>query len=105
MADSHGLRVNLNKINADNLSYASNNYVDIENQLSWLVKNKRVERIILTYDEHMFSTYRDKLNNNHLSYMYDPIKFSEFKVSYVTKYLTFFKKIIKIKFKELFSNK
>jgi hypothetical protein len=105
MADSHGLQINLNKINTDNLSYGSNSYVDIKNQLSWLVKKKKVDRLLLTYDEQMFSSYRDKLNNNYLSYMYDPIKFSEFKVSYITKFLTLFEKMVDIKLREFFLRK
>ena len=105
MADSHGLRINLNKINTDNLSYGSNSYVDIKNQLSWLVKKKKVDRLLLTYDEQMFSSYRDKLNNNYLSYMYDPLKFSEFKVSYITKFLTLFEKMVDMKLREFFLRK
>jgi hypothetical protein len=105
MADSHGLRVNLNKINTDNLSYGSNSYVDIKNQLSWLVKKKKVDTLLLTYDEQMFSSYRDRLNNNYLSYMYDPIKLSEFKVSYITKFLTLFQRMVDIKLREFFLRK
>lgn len=100
MADSHGLKINLNEINADNLSYASNSYVDIKNQLSWIVNNKKVHRVFLSYDEQLFSSYRDNLNINYLSFIYDPLKFSEFKVSYVEKYLNIFQRAFRINIKE-----
>ena len=105
MADSHGLRIDLNKIDIDNLSYGSNSYVDIKNQISWLVKNKSVDRVLLTYDEQMFSSYRDKFNNNYLSYMYNPLKFSEFKVNYITKYLNIFEKALVNNLTEIFFTK
>ncbi|MGI9530325.1 hypothetical protein [Lutimonas sp.] len=94
LADSHGLRINLENIGVDNLSYGSNSYVDIKNQLSWLVKNKDFDRVILTYDEQMFSSYRDNLNNNHLSYFLNPIPISAFRANFIVKYCAVFKKLI-----------
>ena len=52
----------------------------------------------------MFSSYRDKLNNNYISYVLDP-QFSEFKISYLGKFLTLFKKMINIKIMEFFTGK
>jgi hypothetical protein len=105
LSDSHGLQINLDIISANNLSYASNSYVDIKNQLSWLIKNKRVDTVLLTYDEHMFSSYRDNYNNNYLSYFYNPKNITEFKISFLADPLNLFEKLIDNKFKGFFIKK
>lgn len=65
LADSHGPP--LDKTNDQykfyNFSIASDSYVDIKRKVQYLIENSKIERIILTTDEHTLSKYRDKSNN------------------------------------------
>jgi hypothetical protein len=66
-ADSVGWQINTDSINISNLSFGSESYADIEQKIRFLVKEKKIKTAILTYDDHMLSSYRETINNNHRS--------------------------------------
>ena len=104
MTDSHGIGINLEAIGVSNLSFGSNSYVDIKNQLQWLNNNKNFDKILLSVDEQMFSSYRDNLNNNHLSIFLNPKKILKYKASYFIKHFIIIDKMIKYQLKSYFFN-
>lgn len=67
LADSHGFKINTDSIMINNISNKSESYIDMENVLLHLLKHRDVDTLILSYDEHLFNTYRDNLNNNYKS--------------------------------------
>jgi hypothetical protein len=67
-SDSRGHKINTNSLGICNLSMPSDSYIDIKRKIKFLINNKtEVSNIILSYDEHLFSKYRNNRNNNYKS--------------------------------------
>ena len=82
LADSHGFGINTDSFGVSNLSNYSESYVDMESMLYFLINNRKINRIILSYDEHLFNTYRDEINNN-----YKSTWLKSFSIFYTVKYI------------------
>ncbi|WP_300440085.1 hypothetical protein [Christiangramia sp.] len=64
LSDSHGAAIGEFKDSTIyNFSSPSDSYFDIETKLKYLIRNSKVERVLLTVDEHTLSPYRKSLNN------------------------------------------
>lgn len=105
-ADSHGFQINTDTIGFTNLSFGAENYLDIKNKIKYLINNNnKIDTILLTYDDHMFQSYRENLNNNHISshlnsnsLINDIILMSK----YSDKYISIFQKSLSFRFKKIF---
>ena len=76
-SDSRGNHINTDSIGICNLSSPSENYIDIERKIEYLIDKKiEINHIILSYDEHLFSKYRDNANNNYKSIWLDQLSLS-----------------------------
>ena len=80
LADSHGAVIGEFKHDSVyNFSSPSDSYIDIETKLNYLIRHSKVERILLTVDEHTLSPYRKTLNNSDRSVYYSSLgDFSNF---------------------------
>ena len=66
LSDSHGEAINdelFNKIGISNLSFASDSYFDIYLKTCNLIRNKGVDTLYITADDHTLSPYRESMNN------------------------------------------
>ncbi|MAM28979.1 MAG: hypothetical protein CMC13_08130 [Flavobacteriaceae bacterium] len=65
LSDSHGLPIAKysEKYDFYNFSAASDSYVDMRRKLQYLIDNSKIQRLILTVDEHNLSQYRNYSNN------------------------------------------
>lgn len=105
-ADSHGFEINIDTIGFTNLSFGAENYLDIKNKIKYLINNnKKIDTILLTYDDHMFQSYRENLNNNHISshlnsnsLINDIILMSK----YSEKYISIFQESLSYRFGKIF---
>jgi hypothetical protein len=69
LSDSHGLALNNLEIqlNVKNLSFGSDNFLDMYRKLDFVNSLNKIDTVYISLDEHLFSSYRDNFNNNHIS--------------------------------------
>ncbi|GGF25896.1 hypothetical protein [Echinicola rosea] len=79
MADSHGLplKQNLKDKGIMNISWGSDSYEDMRNKLCFYLKEKELDYVLVSVDNHLLSNYREKLNNIEASINYVPLEHSE----------------------------
>tara|TARA_B110000503_G_scaffold142338_1_gene238806 strand:- start:12322 stop:13140 length:819 start_codon:yes stop_codon:yes gene_type:complete len=100
LSDSHGDALgNLTeKINVYNFSAGGDSYIDMNRKLHFLIKNSKIQRVLVSVDDHTLSKYREVMNNVDRSSVFLDWKigdskeklFKLIKNNYVKKYLTFF---------------
>jgi hypothetical protein len=100
LSDSHGDALgNLTeKINVYNFSAGGDSYIDMHRKLHFLIKNSKIQRVLVSVDDHTLSKYREVMNNVDRSSVFLDWKigdskeklFKLIKNNYVKKYLTFF---------------
>lgn len=75
LSDSHGAAIGeFWNDSIYNFSSPSDSYFDIETKLKFLIRNSKIQRILLTVDEHTLSPYRKSLNNLDRSVFYSSMK-------------------------------
>ncbi|AWW29054.1 hypothetical protein DN752_02270 [Echinicola strongylocentroti] len=74
MADSHGLplKQNLKDQGIVNVSWGSDSYEDMRNKLQFYLKEKQLDYVLISADNHLLSNYRENLNNIEASINYVP---------------------------------
>jgi len=50
-----------------NLSFGSDNFLDMYRKLDFVNSLNKIDTVYISLDEHLFSSYRDNFNNNHIS--------------------------------------
>lgn len=100
LSDSHGNALgNLTeKNNVYNFSAGGDSYIDMHRKLQFLIKKSKIQRVLVSVDDHTLSKYREAMNNVDRSVVFldwgiDDSKeklFEIIKNNYVKKYLIFF---------------
>lgn len=70
LADSHGIYFNdalLRNANIQNMSYASDSYIDMYRKLEFSIENYPISEVVITVDRHTLSPYREAGVNSYLS--------------------------------------
>ena len=116
LADSHGkaLKDFINENGVFNFSCESDSYFDMLRKLRFLIRNTKVNRVILTVDDYTLSRYREIANNLDRSVVYTSPedfdhKFDFIKDRYLKRYIFFFnpksRDIMKAKITEKYKQK
>ena len=100
LSDSHGNALgNLTeKNNVYNFSAGGDSYIDMHRKLQFLIKKSKIQRVLVSVDDHTLSKYREVLNNEDRSSVFQNWEIGDSKEklfeviqnNYVKKYLTFF---------------
>jgi len=72
LADSHGAALGNSpeKIGIFNFSEPSENYIDMNRKINYMITNQGVKKILISVDDHSLSQYREKMHNNDRSIFY-----------------------------------
>jgi hypothetical protein len=93
LADSRGMPL-IEKVPSKgfyNFAAPSDSYIDMERKLIYLIDNSKIERLILTVDDHTLSKYREESNNSDRSIHFKQVKslndfYEVFKDKYVIRF-------------------
>jgi hypothetical protein len=105
-ADSHGEPLGNPHVKKGiyNFSYPGDNYKDMKNKIQFLIDHDYpVATIILSLDDHLFSTYRENLNNNQRSILYSTYSGAQGEPQFLRKkYLEYYLPLLSGKVRGLF---
>lgn len=104
LSDSHGvpLKQLQGQSKVYNFSAASDSYIDMERKLKFLISNTKVERILITVDDHTLSPYREQGNNSDRSVFYLGLNnYSNYYHFIVDKYIKYYVVFLNPKYQSL----
>lgn len=97
LADSHGvpLRANLNQYGIYNFSSDGDSYADLYAKAQYLMSHSSIDTLYISVDNHMLSSYRERLDNATRSIIYKTPKdfdnrYSYFIAKYIKRYVVYF---------------